>query len=57
MGLASSPLLYEEMKRQRKGNEGIRQEEEKKSPYQHAQNPRADAFMPLFSILSFSLSL
>jgi hypothetical protein len=29
MGLASSPLLYEEMKRQRKGNEGIRQEEKK----------------------------
>jgi hypothetical protein len=57
MGLASSLLLYKEMKRQRKGNEGIRQEEEKKSPHQHAQNPRAAAFMSLFSILSLSLSL
>jgi hypothetical protein len=56
LGLASSPLLYKEMKRQRKGNEGIRQEEKKKSPHQHAQNPRADAFMSLFSILSLSLA-
>jgi hypothetical protein len=56
IGLASSLLLLY-TKRQRKGNEGIRQEEKKKSPHQYAQNPRADAFMSLFSILSLSLSL
>ena len=57
MGLASSPLL-EEMKRQRKGNEGIKQEEKKNRPI---SMHRTLELMPLCrcspSFLSLSLSV
>jgi hypothetical protein len=55
MGLASSLLLYKEMKRQRKGNEGIRQEEEKEIAPSACTEPSSCCLH--VAILSLSLAL
>lgn len=53
IGLASSLLLYKAAAKREWGHKARRRE--KKSPHQYASNPRADAFMSPFSILSLSL--
>lgn len=46
------PVHRPSLKRQRNGNKSIKREKE--SPHQHAQNPRADAFISLFAIPSLA---